>query len=345
MCICNTSGSGKTRRILEGLTKYWGFYLVAAPDVNGVGIRDLRDALGLVDNHREWVSDLRDLSPGQRAVQGNINSQIASRVFHRVLAARIVVFKFFLQVAIQVDGGLQEKHKRIWLLFQLFDILDPHGGSFHPFLRIIDKLHGASDAALNTLIGDFNSIIDEYIPKSRFILGLDEAQRATRLYPYSGISSTNPKVFRSIIRDMVKVFTKVSIKLVVSGTGLSLADLEEGMASGVSKPAEGVEVFHELGMFDTWPKLKSFVERYVPLSILESHSGYGLQVRMQEYLLGRYRFSVSFLEYFLMNGLQSPHKLLNKYLEGHITCPPGDTGHPFTLGEPDLITVVNVGSF
>ena len=46
-----------------------------------------------------------------------------------------------------------------------------------------------------------------------------------------------------------------------------------------------------------------------------------------------------------MNGLQSPHKLLNKYLEGHITCPPGDTGHSFTLGEPDLISVVDVGGF
>ena len=165
--------------------------------------------------------------------------------------------------------------------------LDPHGSGFHPFLRIINKIRGASDDALDTLIGGFNSIIDEYVPESQFILGVDEAQQATRLYYYSGISSTNPKVFRSIIRDMVKVFTKVPIKLVVSGTGLLLADLEELTASGVSKPAQGVEVFHELGMFDTWPKLKSFVECYVPLSIFQSHSGHGLQVRMQEYLLGR----------------------------------------------------------
>src|SRR5438309_518505 len=35
--ICNTSGSGKTRRMLEGLTKYWGLYMVATPDINGVG--------------------------------------------------------------------------------------------------------------------------------------------------------------------------------------------------------------------------------------------------------------------------------------------------------------------
>jgi hypothetical protein len=54
----------------------------------------------------------------------------------------------------------------------------------------------------------------------------------------------------------------VPIKPIVSGTDLSLADLEDD-ASGVSKP-NAVQLFHELGMFDTWPKLKSFLERYVP---------------------------------------------------------------------------------
>jgi hypothetical protein len=113
-----------------------------------------------------------------------------------------------------------------------------------------------------------------------------EAQRAVRLYRYSFISSTNGKVLRSILREIVEVFTKLPIKLVVSGTSLSLEELEEAMPSGVSKPAEAVILFHELGMFDTWPKLKPFLERYVPASFLESPSGYRLQQRIQEYLLG-----------------------------------------------------------
>jgi hypothetical protein len=58
------------------------------------------------------------------------------------------------------------------------------------------------------------------------------------------------------------------------------------MASGVSKPG-AVMLFHQLGMFDTWPKLKPFLERYIPASILETPSGYRLQVRIREYLLGR----------------------------------------------------------
>jgi len=112
-CICNTSGSGKTRRMLEGLTKYWGFYLVAIPNTNGVGVRDLEEALNQVAQDSEWVSDLENIDVRERAAQGVVNSQIASKHLRKVLAARIVVFRLFLQLAIQVDGTLQEKHKRI----------------------------------------------------------------------------------------------------------------------------------------------------------------------------------------------------------------------------------------
>ncbi|KAM6498797.1 hypothetical protein JOM56_006745, partial [Amanita muscaria] len=291
--------------MLEGLTKYWGFYLVVVPDANGVGIRDLQDVLNEVTENREWISDLSPLSSEKRAVQSELNSLIASQLLKKVLAARIVVFQLFLELAIQVDGELQEKHKRIWLLFQLFDQVDPRVGTLHPFVRIVRYcLRHASAEALDILVERLDTIRARYLPPSRFIVGLDEAQHAARLYPRSFISPPNSKVLRSILRVIAQVFTRSPIKLVVSGTGLPLEDLEDHRASGVSKPAESVILFHELGMFDTWPKLKAFLERYVPASFSETPSGYRLQQRIREYLLGRYRFSVSFLEYLLMNGLQ-----------------------------------------
>jgi hypothetical protein len=151
----------------------------------------------------------------------------------------------------------------------------------------------ASNEALDALVERLSDIHREYLQHSQFILGLDEAQWASRLYPCSFISSTNPVKFRSIIREIVKVFAKLWIKVIVSGTvrtDLPLADLEDAMASadsGVSKPAKAVQLFHKLGMFDTWPKLQSFLERYIPASIFESPSGYRLQQRMREYLQGR----------------------------------------------------------
>lgn len=46
-----------------------------------------------------------------------------------------------------------------------------------------------------------------------------------------------------------------------------------------------------------------------------------------------------------MNGLQSPHRVLNKYLEEHLTCPPGDTGEPFTSDEHNIFIEINVKGF
>ena len=60
---------------------------------------------------------------------------------------------------------------------------------------------------------------------------------------------------------------------------------------------------------------------------------------------GRYRFSVSFVEYLLENGLESPHKLLNEYTKGHVNCLPGDIGEPFLEGEPDPEISVQLQGF
>ena len=59
----------------------------------------------------------------------------------------------------------------------------------------------------------------------------------------------------------------------------------------------------------------------------------------------RYRFSVSFVEYLLANGLQSPHKLLNEYIKAHADCLPGDIGEPFLKGEPDPEITVKLHGF
>ena len=60
---------------------------------------------------------------------------------------------------------------------------------------------------------------------------------------------------------------------------------------------------------------------------------------------GRYRFSVSYVEYFLKNGLESPHKLFNEYINDYIGCLPGDTGKSFASVEDDLRIQVKMMGF
>jgi hypothetical protein len=241
--------------MLKVLTKIWGFYLVATPDDNSVGIPDLQDAMDGVKEYSEWVTDLGSIPSQDWAGQSDINSQIASKLLKKVLAARIVIFELFLELAIEVDGRLQHKHKRIWLLFQLFDRVYP---SNNPFILIKNNcLKHASAGALGELLKRLAVISETYFPKEDFILGLDEAQHAVRSYPRSFVSSLDNTVYRSFLHEMVKVFTKLPAKLVVSGTGVPIGDLNVALASGVSKSGQKITWYHDLGMFDVWPKLAS----------------------------------------------------------------------------------------
>jgi hypothetical protein len=88
---------------------------------------------------------------------------------------------------------------------------------------------------------------------------------------------------RFIICEVVKVFTKLPIKLIVSGTGVLLQDLQDAIVSRVSKP-DAVQLFHKLGMFDIWPKLKSFIDHYISTHIFNSSSGLHLEQQMKKYL-------------------------------------------------------------
>jgi hypothetical protein len=51
------------------------------------------------------------------------------------------------------------------------------------------------------------------------------------------------------------------------------------------------------------------------------------------------------MEYLVMNGMQSPHTLLNEYLKQHLGCLPGDIGLPFALKEPSLDIQVELTGF
>lgn len=266
---------------------YWGFYFVVIPDGNGIGIRDLHDVLEELRQNGDWEPDISDTDAGaSRARKSDSNSRIATRALKKVLAARIVAFELFLEAVIKVDKKLEEKHKRSWLLFQLSN---PRANTSdtHPIVQIMNNcLRQASNDALDELIRGLDVIREKYFSRTHFIVAVDEAQQAVRLYRRPFLSSTNATKYRSIIREISKVFTAQPVKLVVSGTGVTMDDLRDAMASGVSK-YDTVRLYHKLGMFDTWPTLSSFLERYLPDTLLESPSWNCLRTRIQEYLMGR----------------------------------------------------------
>ena len=271
---------------MEGLTKCWGLYFVAARDNNGVGVDDLEEALDDIRQYEDWTVDIRHYEGQDRDDRNKLNICISNRAIRKVVAARLLVLRMFLRVAKSRNGNIGPEHQRLWLLFQLSNPL-PGFVTSHPFVTMKECLNCASDDALSTIIKDFEQIRTEYFPESRFTIALDEAQQTVRLHRFSFLSAREPTKFRSILREIVKVFSKLMVMIVVSGTGLSLEEVEDALHSSVAKPLGKFETFVDLGMFDDPLKLEATVKQYIPSRILESSSGKILQLRILEYLPGR----------------------------------------------------------
>jgi hypothetical protein len=267
---------------------------VATVDTNHVGVGDMKAAISAVSNYPDWTEDLRNCAADQRAAREASNRRITTKVLMKVLAARMIVFELFLELAVKMDGQLQEKHTHAWLMFQISNVLNRSNPDQHPFIQVNNEcLGGASPEALVALVGRLRSIRTKYFPSAaHFFLVVDEAQVAAASSPYAFLSCNDGAKPRSLLREVIRVGADLGnpiIKLIVSGTGLSLETVNEVLASGVGKPATdgGFDVFHDVGSFGTQESQRAYLDRYVPQSVLASSSGQILCKRICNWLLGR----------------------------------------------------------
>jgi len=133
--LCNTSGSGKTRILFEGLYRHWGFYFVAAQGTDNIGTRDLGTMIARMASSPDWIDNIfTDPNPEQVLLANAHNERIASNRISKVLLARWTVFRLFIEVAKEINGGvLHDNIRRDWLLFQILprahvDDVDPFSG-------------------------------------------------------------------------------------------------------------------------------------------------------------------------------------------------------------------------
>ncbi|KAK2460014.1 hypothetical protein APHAL10511_008020 [Amanita phalloides] len=310
--VCNTSGSGKTRNLLECLTRHWGFYYVAAKDSHGLARREIN----------KYPHDY-----------SKNYSLHASSVFH-----------LFLDLCKEVNGELTEADKHLWLKFQLSEAINPNiTNIMHPFHTVM--LSDVPQSFLERIPNLLGHIRKEYLDGNKIVYVIDEAQVAVQTHLSAFFSSGSVQCPRSILRQIIHVASKYPVKLVVSGTGLSLVeDAESTLASGISKTSAEVKLVHRLGGFDNWKSMEPFIRRYVPSTVLETEEGAMLQYRIRQYLTGRYQFLTSFLEHFMMNVFWSPYTLFNQYVKAHINQLPGDNDR-YGKNEPPLSVKVKLQTF
>lgn len=290
--LCNTSGSGKTKVILEGLARHWGFYFVAALDQTRVGVGDIQQAFDNFNAYSGWKDNIFRLPEDRQVEQEETNKTIAHRFLMTVLVARTLVFKRFVEVAKRIRGGLDDNTKYDWLRFQLSDKVSPTRSSEHPFFRMEQCLRRAAPDALREILSDFHMIRDALLGTNELFFVFDEAQAADKRYPNAFMSSQT-KVPRSPLREIVATMLTVkspTASILISGTGLSLSSVHEAITSGAGKlevESNQFKLIHDFGGFYTQSQLRAYMEQYLPQAFLQSQTGNLLQRRVCSYLCGR----------------------------------------------------------
>src|SRR6266550_2426874 len=297
----NTSGSGKTRLLLEGLCQHWGFYFTSFVDSSFLGSIDLQNAIQSTIPEDDQFC--RDLSPAMSPVS---NEEIAGRVFKRVFLARVLIFYLFVE-AMKANGGSDNSltegefrdYRRKWLLLQLQPFLFFERSDL--FDDLTHKLSAYSDEELRKLtrhaIHDIRNTLKSCITSTSssgcipLYCIIDEAQFAAKEHTDAFRSKDMER--RPILRPLILTFSALTLGLdvfmVLAGTGLSQSDVDATMASAIMKPSTYRRCY-DTGAFEGWEGrngMSSWVRRFVPEWIFRKRKGKKLKERMEYWLNGR----------------------------------------------------------
>ena len=276
--LCNTSGSGKTRLLFEGLWRYFGLYFTASTKPDGIGSGDLEQILEQLPRRLVILTD----DNWETALPAN--QDVAKRRFLSVLYARLLIFRTFLECANSMPGGIREEHKSRWLLLQIAPKTFLESDAFDKLTR---QLRDAPDEYLSNQIETEKDAITKLLNEHALFCVLDEAQVPTGLASKCFRSEGTPNVARPVLRELIKAWKDSFPRLIVSGTGVSVETLESVLSSAVAKEGQEVVVVTDLGAFDSGEDQRAYMEQYLPPQFLDTSSGTELALRAAYWLHGR----------------------------------------------------------
>ncbi|EJC97298.1 uncharacterized protein FOMMEDRAFT_164063, partial [Fomitiporia mediterranea MF3/22] len=335
--IINTSGSGKTRLLLELLATKWGLYFTTLADPANLrlGSTDIHDAIfkwipkskGFCEHPKgEFDNNHVQLEPVYRQ-----NREIVTRFSHQILTARVIIFEWFLTTycAVWQDKDKDpNKAKLHWLSLQLNSRGILGCDVFKDLAKILD------DAGDSFIMMDSNKIHERlqglskrFKLDSSFFLVLDEAQiaaasLANAFESYRELGKTHP-----ILNPLIKSWlAATSFPIIVSSTGLSINTINDTLSSAVGKPATFGK-FTKIGAFDNQVSQENYIRRYTPPTLLDSESGKEFLTRAWNYARGRHRFTASLLTELLRTSFQAPHRTLDGVVTAISGYVPTDAQH------------------
>ncbi|KAK6992133.1 hypothetical protein R3P38DRAFT_3089690 [Favolaschia claudopus] len=326
--LVNTSGSGKTRLSLEGLCRHWGFYFILAQDTNHLGSSDSGPKV-----HRDvspttgFAWDLPDVDSVEFWPTKNI--EIIDEQLSRVLLGRLLVFHLYSEIIASI--GITEEHKRQWLLFQLKPELEGHfvSDTFSHLTTYTSLL--SKDEVADLIAAMFSKLRRIHGTGFHLFYVIDEAQVASHATS-SGFQRDGQEypVLREIIRVLGAKSRLYESSFVICGTDIP----KEGFTN--AQFASSVRWTSDTGSFDDEAEHRRYVSRFLVPAYVSSPAGQVFLNRMWKWARGRHRTTDAILRALLLDGCQTPHRLLSDFVEATTRYYPTDYSDP---DEPHRYTI------
>ncbi|KAF8656140.1 hypothetical protein AX16_002742 [Volvariella volvacea WC 439] len=364
--LVNTSGSGKTKLLLAGLLSNWGFYFTAMVDSSSLGSKDLYDTISQYLYDQPGFSPMLPKNSSSPEFQNALksNREIATRVFNRVLLARLLVFHKFAQEMKRHQESCKTPvnsafYKHHWLNLQLRpSILHPEIDDI--FSTITKALLSASDAFIQRLLRTHllkleqtcsaDLLTSPFQKSPSFYCVIDEAQYAASQHSEAFRSDKDGSP-RPVLRELVRSWegisqqwqtsssgSKQNLCIVIAGTGVQKEVVDQAMSSAIMKESM-YRWISDTGAFDCEEEQGKYLRKYLPKELVKSEAGQRLLQRAWHWLRGRHRFTAGFVAALLENGFQSPHSILNEYISHFSGFRPTD-GEAFVKAEGSISIII-----
>ncbi|KAH0588090.1 hypothetical protein J132_11051 [Termitomyces sp. J132] len=343
--LFNTSGAGKTRLVLEGLCREWGFYLTCSRQASQCGSADIEHVLHWPRGHLETCRIVEDPLDSQTVRE---NEDKVLRCFNAVLTARLLVFLSFLAAYEARVGKLAVKDitylKKCWLLIQLDTRLLQEESCPDLLLELSTLLcHIEDPRALINPSGILLLVCKNFLGGigTQIYCVIDEAQTAAEAYRRAFRSSSGNH--RPLLRAMVKVWIGLGMQHVTTGTSLNIEDINDAISSTVGKYSDSLgDPVTDTGSFiEDDDQIEGFLRYYLPSWYLDSPSGKELLRRAKYWLRGRPRFIASYISCLIEHDIQYPHQILTKYIKAITEFVPAD-GEFWEQHEPPMTELMNL---
>jgi hypothetical protein len=262
---------------LEGLCKSWGFYFAAADDSTGTGSNDLSTLITELDDARDFKKALRRLESSPINSDSFIHIQkVAEGRLAQLLLGRFYLLNLFIEAAQDLPKGLNEDfHRKLWVLLQVRPSIlggTPPRDVFRDFAKV---LRGISNDDLKKRICSehvrFRMLLENSLcPPSLqevppLICVVDEVQAtpSLRLGHFRGSKGDPRPIFREIYLLLSTVLEPSQMRLLLSGTGIRVSELEVVLGSDTLQLAP-YRKWKDLGAFDQPELQQQYIKQYIP---------------------------------------------------------------------------------